>query len=76
MGQVTIYLDEPTTFAMKQAANDAGVSQSQWIAGLIRNKTCSQWPESIKQLAGSWSDFPEAEEIRAGQGKDVERESL
>lgn len=76
MGQVTIYLDEPTTVAMKQAANDAGVSQSQWVARLIKNKTRSRWPDSIKQLAGSWSDFPEAEEIRAGQGQDVERESL
>ncbi len=76
MRQVTIYLDEPTMLVMKQAAHEAGISQSQWIAGLIRNETCPQWPDSIKRLAGSWSDFPEVEEMRAGQGQDVARESL
>lgn len=61
MRQVTIYLDEPTMLAMQQAADAAGVSQSQWVTELIRNETCPQWPESVKQLAGSWCDFPEVE---------------
>jgi hypothetical protein len=70
MGQVTLYLDPETESKMKVAAKAAGVSQSRWVAGLIQEKTATQWPESIAKLAGSWSneDFPSLEEIRAGMG--------
>ena len=40
MKQVIIDLDEPTMLAMQQAADDVGISQSQWVAGLIRKETC------------------------------------
>jgi hypothetical protein len=78
MGQVTLYLDSETEARMKVAANAAGVSQSRWVAGLIQEKTATQWPESLVKLAGSWShgDFPSLEEIRAGMGEDVPREPL
>jgi hypothetical protein len=61
---------------MKAAAKAAGVSQSRWVSDLIRQKAATEWPESVVQLAGAWSDFPTAEEIRAGSGEDVPREPL
>ena len=73
MSQVTIYLDEQTEERMDRAVKEAGVSRSRWVADLIREKTASEWPESIRRLAGSWKDFPEAEEIREGLGDDVPR---
>jgi hypothetical protein len=76
MSQLTLYLDPETEAKMKMAAKAAGVSQSRWVADLIREKTASRWPASVARLAGAWADFPTAEEIRAGLGEDVPRESL
>lgn len=77
MAQVTIYLDLEAEARMRQAAEEAGLSRSRWIAELIREKTASRWPESFRRLIGTWGDdFPEVEEIRQGLGKDVERERL
>jgi hypothetical protein len=42
----------------------------------VQTKVPGNWPESITLLAGAWKDLPLAEEIRAKQGKDVEREPL
>ncbi|HYU31993.1 MAG TPA: CopG family transcriptional regulator [Thermoanaerobaculia bacterium] len=76
MSQVTLYLDTETEEKMKTAAKAAGVSQSRWVADLIREKTAARWPDSIARLAGAWADFPTAEELRAGLGEDVPREPL
>jgi len=76
MSQVTIYLDEQTEERMDRAVKEAGVSRSRWIANLIRQKTASEWPDSVRRLAGSWRNFPEVEEIRKGLGEDVPRKRL
>jgi hypothetical protein len=77
MSQVTIYLDDEAEARMRQAAKEAGLSRSRWMAELIREKTASRWPESFRRLIGTWGDdFPEVEEIRQGLGEDVEREQL
>ena len=76
MSQVTIYLDSETEQRMREAARQAGVSRSQWLARLIREKTRSDWPAEVREAAGSWQDFPEAEELRANAGTDAPRESL
>ncbi|HKH45980.1 MAG TPA: CopG family transcriptional regulator [Thermoanaerobaculia bacterium] len=78
MAQVTLYLDTETESKMKAAARSAGVSQSRWVADLIREKTATQWPESLVKLAGTWSDddFPSLEEIREGIGEDAPRETF
>lgn len=76
MGKVTLYLDEQTEEQMREAAAEAGLSQSRWVAELIRRRADDEWPESIKRLAGAWADFPTAEEIRSGQGEDLPREEL
>jgi hypothetical protein len=76
MGQITLYLDDETEEKMKDAAKVAGVSQSRWVSRLIKEKTATEWPESIVRLAGAWADFPTAEEIREGTPPDLPREPL
>ena len=78
MGQVTLYLDNETEDRMKLAAKAAGISQSRWVADLIREKTATEWPESIVKLVGAWADedFPSLEEIRQGTPPDSPRESF
>lgn len=76
MGQVTLYLDAEIEARMKEAAKAAGISQSRWLADLIRERTAREWPPSVAALAGAWSDIPTAEEIRKGLGQDVPREPI
>ena len=77
MGQVTIYLDNETEDKLKKAAKAGHVSVSKWIAELIKEKTATEWPQDIVDLAGSWKDdFPSIEEIRSGMGSDSPREKL
>ena len=76
MGQVTIYIDEETEKKMVASARAGQVSKSKWITDLIREKVAGEWPPSVRALAGTWEDFPTAEELRSKAGKDVRREKL
>ena len=76
MAQVTIYLEDDVVNKMKIAAKESSISQSKWVSNLIRNRVSSQWPDSVKALAGSWVDMPDAETIREGFGQDASRESF
>jgi len=76
MGQVTIYIDGETEKKMIASAKAAKVSKSKWITDVIREKVATEWPASVKDLAGAWGDFPTIEELRSGIGKDVRREDL
>ncbi len=76
MGQVTIYLDSETEKKMEKIVTKRRISKSKWIAGLIKEKTVSTWPETVAALAGAWADFPTAEEIRKKAGQDVARERI
>ncbi len=76
MAQITLYLDEDVAQRMRQAANEAGVSQSRWVADLIKKKTNDEWPSSVTELAGAWQDHPDVETLRSGENSDVPRESL
>lgn len=76
MGQVTIYIDKETEEKMISSAKAANVSKSKWVSDVIREKVASEWPASLRELAGAWDDFPTLEELRSGDGKDVGRESL
>jgi hypothetical protein len=76
MSQVTLYLDEETAERMRQAAQRDGVSQSQWVAGLIRERTRTDWPPEVRALAGAWADMPLSEEIPGVVAGDAEREPL
>ena len=74
MGQVTIYLDNEVEIKMRAAAKAMNLSQSKWIANIINEKMADQWPDSVKELAGAWRDFPDLEEIRHTQVPDSHRE--
>ena len=76
MAQITIYLDKETEEKMRTYTKSKAISQSQWIASLIREKLRTEWPEGVISLAGAWQDFPSVEEIRKGTGKDAEREEI
>jgi hypothetical protein len=76
MGQVTIYIDAETEKKLNEIVKNQGVSKSRWITNLIREKTQTTWPDNIKELSGTWQGFPQAAELRAKIGKDMEREKL
>ena len=76
MAQVTLYLDDETKERMRRAAKAAGMSQSRWLAELVRQGTVNEWPAEVRELAGAWPDFPEARELRRTSGRDVRREKL
>jgi len=76
MGQVTIYLDDEIESKMRASVKAMNLSKSKWIANLIKEKVTDEWPESVRKLAGSWKDFPSAEEIRQTMGKDILREEF
>ena len=76
MGQVTIYLDKELETKVQQITKSMHISKSKWVANLIKEKIADEWPESVKNLAGAWTDLPSAEEIREGLGEDIKREGL
>ena len=76
MGQVTIYLDNELENKVQRLTKSMNISKSKWVANLIKEKIADEWPESVKNLAGAWTDLPSAEEIREGLGEDIEREGL
>ena len=76
MSQVTLYLDADTEKKMRRAARAAGVSRSAWVIDAIRRKLGEDWPESFMNLAGAWKDFPSAEELRKGVGRDARRTKI
>lgn len=76
MAQVTIYLDDKVLHQVRKATQSAGVSKSKWIAEAIQLRMRTEWPDSVRALAGAWKDFPTAEEIRTKYAKDKRREPL
>jgi hypothetical protein len=76
MSQVTIYIDAETEAKARNAAKAKRISLSKWIAGVIGKEVAEEWPESVRNLAGAWADFPDLREIREGLGEDVPRETL
>ena len=76
MPQVTLYIDGETGARMKAAAKAAGVSVSRWVADLIRARTQTEWPASVRKLAGAWPDFPSLRQLRSTKAPDAPRESL
>ena len=76
MSQVTIYLEPELQKKLKETVHALQISQSKWIANLIREKLANEWPADVIALAGAWEDFPLAEELRQQEGLDTPRESF
>jgi len=76
MAQITIYLPDEIEHKARKAAKTKGASVSRWIAEQIVNSLEDSWPKSVLGAAGAFRNFPSAEEIRKGHGKDATRESI
>lgn len=74
MAQITLYIDDATQAKLRDAAAQRKVSQSQFVADLIRRATDDTWHEAALALAGSVPDFPLAEELRASLPPDPVRD--
>lgn len=58
MLKITLYLDDEDEVLLRNYAKNAGLSNSEWVANLIRQNAKTQWPAEILQLAGAFPDFP------------------
>lgn len=76
MGQITIYLDDETEKKMIANAKVMNLSKSKWVATVIREKLVDQWPDTVRELPGSWDDYPSPDELRSDQATDSDRETL
>ena len=76
MAQITLYIDDATQARLREAAAQREVSQSQFVADLIRRATAADWPAEVLALAGAVPGFPLAEELRANQPPEAERVAL
>ena len=76
MGQVTIYLDDETERLAREAAQAKGIPLSKWVAEKVQRGARAEWPATVRDLAGQWTDLESAEEIRERAGRDVPRVSL
>lgn len=76
MAQITLYIDDATQARLREAAAQRAVSQSQYVADLIRRATAADWPAEVLALAGAVPDFPLAEELRADEPPEAERVAL
>jgi ribbon-helix-helix CopG family protein len=76
VAQVTLYLDEDTAERLKRAAKQAGLSRSRWLAMLVREKTATEWPQAVRELAGAWGDLQSTKGLRRRAGRDVRREQF
>jgi hypothetical protein len=76
MPQVTIYLDDTVMKLVNAAVKASGVSKSRWIADAAAARAAGEWPQSVRDLAGSWRDAPTTGQIRKKHGTGSIREKL
>ena len=55
MSQITLYLDDEAEQLLRQSAQAAGLSNSKWIAELIKKHARQEWPTELKNLAGGYT---------------------
>jgi hypothetical protein len=65
MPQLNLYIDDELRDRLREAAEREQVSQSQFVAELIRRATSAQWPAAVWATFGAFPDFPSAEEFAA-----------
>lgn len=63
MGQVTIYLDKHTEHKLKQAASTEGVSQSEFLARLLRQTLDEASQRSVVDLSRGRGGESNIEEV-------------
>ena len=76
MKKLILEIDETTEARIFIAAKTAGLSAQQWLKRIIDEKTVASWPDSVKDLAGTWQDVPFSDELRKGEDQDITRENF
>jgi hypothetical protein len=76
MAQITLYIDDQLQARLRDVAEQRKVSQSQFVADLIRTATSGRWSQEVLDMAGAAPDFPLADELRAGLLPDPPRDGL
>jgi hypothetical protein len=76
MAQITIYINNDLESKVKEIAAAQETSISKYISTVIERNINNNWNPKIKNLAGSWSDFPSIEEIRNNNNLDTKREEF
>ena len=74
MARITLYIDDETAAKLKEAAKQAGLSRSRWLANLIQQSTATESPPAVRELAGAWTDLKTAKSLRRGAGRDARRQ--
>lgn len=72
MAQITIYLADPIEEKARKASKAQGTSER---AEQVSRGLDGAWPKAVLDAAGAAPEFPDLDEIRRGQGRDVPRES-
>ncbi|MEJ8856438.1 hypothetical protein WKW79_17800 [Variovorax robiniae] len=81
MSQVTIYLDDETEKAAREAAAEAQLPLSRWFAQLAERETVrrrSDWKAffaKVDEHKALWADFPLTEEMHRDLPPDTPRET-
>ena len=57
MGQVTIYLEDDVEKKMLVAVQSSGLSKSRWVSKLVKEEINNEWPDSVREMAGTWDNF-------------------
>jgi len=71
--RINLYIDDATQQRLREAATRHNVSQSQFVAELVRRATVTEWPAEVAALAESIPDLPGAQELRTRHGRDAKR---
>ncbi len=76
MAKITIEIDKSLEEQLKERAKFLDISFNSYISKIIKDSIQNDWKADIKNLAGSWSDFPTLDEIRTTSYQDIQREEL
>ena len=63
MTQLAVYIEDKLSDRLEKAVKASGKSKSKWIADAIKSALKDQWPEDFFELAGSWQDDRNPDEI-------------
>lgn len=76
MTEITLQLDEKIIQQLNHRANQEKMTPNDWLTQIIQQQLATDWSPEIKALAGSWADFPSAEDLRENISIDSSREPL
>ena len=71
---MTVYLSDKVEQKARKAARAAKTSISKWVANQVERAVETDLPPEFLALAGAFPDFPDAEELRTSDGRDVPRD--